>query len=60
MTWLDGLGYRYGGVRGLMITETLAGGIGAIILLLIARHAVRCWPHLTDIHVLPAAKTATA
>ena len=60
MTWLDGLGYRYGGVRGLMITETLAGGIGAIILLLIARHAVRCWPHLTDIHMLPAAKTATA
>ena len=60
MTWLDGLGYRYGGARGLMITEALLGGIGAIILLLIARHCVRCWPHLTDIHVLAAAKTATA
>jgi MFS family permease len=51
MTWLDGLGYQYGGARGLMMTEALVGGIGAVILLLLARHAVRSWPHLTDLPV---------
>ena len=55
MTWLDGLGYEYGGARGLMMTETLAGGFAAAVLLLLARHAVRRWPHLTDV---PVAKQA--
>ena len=49
MTWLDGLGYQWGGARGLMMTEALAGGIGALALLVLARHAVRRWPHLTDV-----------
>jgi MFS family permease len=56
MTWLDGFGYRQGGARGLMATEILAGGIGSLILLWIARHALRRWRHLTDLPGLPAAR----
>ncbi len=41
MTWLDGVGYRYGAVRGLMLVDALANGIGAFILLLVARSAAR-------------------
>jgi predicted MFS family arabinose efflux permease len=41
MTWLDGVGYRYGAVRGLMVVDALANGIGALLLLLIARTAAR-------------------
>jgi len=59
MTWLDGLGYQYGGARGLMMTEALVGGIGAISLLLIARHTLRRWPHLTDVPVPSAAERTT-
>jgi MFS transporter, PAT family, beta-lactamase induction signal transducer AmpG len=39
MTWLDGVGYRYGAVRGLMTVDALANGIGALALLLVARSA---------------------
>jgi MFS family permease len=56
MTWLDGLGYRAGGAQGLMLTEALVGGTGAIVFLFIARHAIRRWPHLTDVPVAVAAK----
>ena len=41
MTWLDGVGYRYGAVRGLMTVDALANGIGALVLLLVARAAAR-------------------
>ena len=41
MTWLDGVGYRYGAVRGLMTFDALANGLGALVLLLIARSARR-------------------
>lgn len=54
MTWPDGLGYQYGGVRGFMITEGFIGEIGAIVLLVIARHALRRWPHLTDVPAFAA------
>jgi hypothetical protein len=40
-TWLDGVGYRYGAVRGLMTVDALANGLGALVLLLIARAAGR-------------------
>jgi hypothetical protein len=41
MTWLDGVGYRHGAVRGLMTVDALANGIGALVLLLVARSASR-------------------
>jgi hypothetical protein len=41
MTWLDGVGYKYGAVRGLMTVDALANGIGALVLLLVARSAAR-------------------
>ncbi len=41
MTWLDGVGYKHGAVRGLMLVDALANGIGACVLLLIARSAAR-------------------
>ena len=36
MTWLDGLGYRQGGARGLMATDAAANGGFGIVLLLVA------------------------
>jgi MFS family permease len=33
MTWFDGLGYKHFGVRGLLLTDGLAGSISAILLL---------------------------
>jgi MFS transporter, PAT family, beta-lactamase induction signal transducer AmpG len=41
MTWLDGLGYRHGAVRGLMSVDAVANGVGAVLLLLIAGYARR-------------------
>jgi PAT family beta-lactamase induction signal transducer AmpG len=41
MTWLDGVGYKHGAVRGLMLVDALANGIGALVLLLVARAAGR-------------------
>jgi len=41
MTWLDGVGYKFGAVRGLMTVDALANGLGAVVLLLIARSALR-------------------
>lgn len=49
MTWLDGIGDRFGGARGLMMTDALAGGIGALVRLGVARHALRHWPHLNGV-----------
>jgi len=39
MTWLDGVGYKYSGVRGLMGVDAFANGIGGLILLLFAIYA---------------------
>jgi MFS transporter, PAT family, beta-lactamase induction signal transducer AmpG len=41
MTWLDGVGYKHGAVRGLMLVDALANGIGALVLLLVAHSAAR-------------------
>jgi predicted MFS family arabinose efflux permease len=41
MTWLDGVGYKHGAVRGLMTVDALANGLGAVVLLLVARSAGR-------------------
>ncbi len=35
MTWFDGRGYKHFGVRGLLLTDGLAGSISAILLLLL-------------------------
>src|SRR5262249_1486918 len=37
MTWLDGMGYRHGGARGLMATDAILGGLAGLILLAVAR-----------------------
>jgi hypothetical protein len=39
MIWLDGLGYKHGGARGLMGMDAAANGIFAVILLLVAAFA---------------------
>jgi PAT family beta-lactamase induction signal transducer AmpG len=43
MTWLDGVGYKHGGARGLMSTDALANGVGGLLLLLLARYCARRW-----------------
>jgi hypothetical protein len=39
MTWLDGMGYRHGGARGLMVTDAVLSVVG-LILLAVSRHVV--------------------
>jgi hypothetical protein len=41
MTWLDGVGYRHTGARGLMATDAALGGVGGLILFVVARHFVK-------------------
>ena len=41
MTWLDGVGYRYGSVKGLMTVDALANAVGAVLLLMLAGYAGR-------------------
>ncbi|HVW11853.1 MAG TPA: MFS transporter [Bryobacteraceae bacterium] len=41
MTWLDGVGYKHGGARGLMGMDAAANGIFAVILLVVAAFAGR-------------------
>ena len=41
MTWLDGVGYKHSGARGLMTVDALANGIGGILLLLFADYCAR-------------------
>lgn len=43
MTWLDGVGYRRGGARGLMGVDAAANVVGGLILLLIAAYYVKRW-----------------
>jgi MFS family permease len=45
MTWLDGVGYKHWGARGLMWTDTVANGAFALILLLVAVYAGHHWHH---------------
>jgi hypothetical protein len=41
MIWLDGVGYRYSGTRGMMTVDLLANGIGGVLLLLFALYYTR-------------------
>ncbi len=43
MTWLDGMGYRHGGARGLMATDAAIGGVAGLILLWISRQYAQRW-----------------
>ncbi len=43
MTWLDGVAYERGGRRGLMAADTLANGVGAVLLLIFAESIARRW-----------------
>ena len=53
MTWLDGIGYRHGGARGLMATDAVFGGLGGLMLFAVARHLVKPGS-------APSAKSVTA
>ena len=48
MTWLDGLGYRHWGARGLMATDAAANGGFGIVLLLVAIFLGRHWNHVSQ------------
>jgi PAT family beta-lactamase induction signal transducer AmpG len=43
MTWLDGVGYKHWGARGLMGTDAVANGGFAVVLLVVAMFARRYW-----------------
>jgi MFS transporter, PAT family, beta-lactamase induction signal transducer AmpG len=43
MTWVDGVGYKHWGARGLMTTDAVANGGFAVILLLVALFAGHHW-----------------
>jgi MFS family permease len=43
MTWVDGVGYRHGGARGLMGVDALANGVCGVLLLVVARLCARRW-----------------
>lgn len=46
MTWLDGVGYKHAGVRGLMGVDAAANGVAGLILLLVAMYCAKRWNHL--------------
>ena len=50
MTYLDGVGYKHWGARGLMGVDAFANGGAAIVLLAVAWYARRLW-HKTDVEV---------
>ncbi len=52
MTWFDGQGYKHFGVRGLLLTDGLAGSISAILLLLLLGKLLK--KRQTDAVELPA------
>ena len=43
MTWLDGVGYKHWGAKGLMSVDAIANGGGAVVLLLVAWLARNLW-----------------
>lgn len=47
MTWIDGVGYKHWGTRGLMATDAIANGGFAAILLLVALFAGHHWQERT-------------
>jgi MFS family permease len=53
MVWLDGVGYKRWGVRGLMSTDAVANGGFAVVLLLVAAYAGHHWHHRGNEAALP-------
>jgi MFS transporter, PAT family, beta-lactamase induction signal transducer AmpG len=43
MTWLDGVGYKHAGARGLMGVDALSNVAGGLLLVLVARYCARNW-----------------
>jgi predicted MFS family arabinose efflux permease len=43
MTWLDGVGYKHWGAKGLMSVDAIANGGGAIVLLIVAWYVRHLW-----------------
>jgi predicted MFS family arabinose efflux permease len=41
MTWLDGVGYKYSGARGLMAVDSVANAAGGVLLLIFAVYCAR-------------------
>jgi MFS family permease len=48
MTWLDGVAYKRHGILGLMGMDTLANGLGAVLLLVFAGSIARRWLRPTE------------
>ena len=51
MTWLDGVGYKHSGARGLMAVDALANGIGGLLLLIFAAYAARRWATIQECNI---------
>jgi MFS family permease len=51
MTWVDGVGYKHWGARGLMGTDALANGGFAIVLMLVAIYAGHHWHSSSDVRL---------
>ena len=56
MTWADGQGYKYFGVRGLLLTDGLAGLISGLILLLLLGRRLRKPQPMEAIELAPVAE----
>jgi hypothetical protein len=48
MTWLDGLGYRHSGARGLAMVDAVANGGFGVVLLLVAIFLGHHWNHVSQ------------
>lgn len=54
MTWADGLGYKHFGIRGLLLTDGLAGAISGIILLtLLGRQLMKMHTDTKELAAVP-------
>lgn len=56
MTWLDGVGYKHWGAKGLMSVDALTNAGGAVLLLFVALYAGRFWTKPDNLH-LPSPRT---
>ena len=51
MTWLDGVGYKHSGARGLMGVDAVANGVGGLLLLIFAAYAARRWATIQECNI---------
>jgi hypothetical protein len=56
MTWLDGVGYKHAGARGLMGVDALANGGGGLFLLLLAWVCASRWSATTTELAIPVSE----